>query len=158
METDFSDTIANGEITLPLRYLSLKHAYVDGSPTQSLERVSSQQVYRKYPVRSGQGKPCLIAVETSNFIFGPFPDQGYTIKGIYYRKYASLSDSNTTNWYITDAPEVLLYGALLEATPFIGDDIRIQTWQALFSEALDTIVGEKRIEEHSGGTLRTRVA
>ena len=42
---------------------------------------------------------------------------------------------------------MLLYGSLLEAAPFLKNDDRIQTWQALYDRAVQAFNGEdlKRI-------------
>ena len=154
----FTDTIANGTITLPLRYVELKYAYVNLSPTQWLSRVPPETIYDKYPNRSGGETPCLIAQEGDAFIFGPYPND-VEIKGVYYRRYQKLADeTTTTNWYTDNAPEVLLYAALLESAPFIGDDPRLQVWGSLLSEAIGTIENEFRREKNSGPSKRVRVA
>jgi hypothetical protein len=156
METALSVTIASGVAALPADYLDLKYAYVNASPVKFLERVTPEEIYRNYPVRSASGKPHWIAREAENFIFGPYPDSTYSIAGIYYKQLDLLSASSTTNWFTTNAPEVLLYGALLEAQPFLMNDKRIPVWQALFNEAIDTIDRQERREKHSGSTLQVR--
>lgn len=57
------------------------------------------------------------------------------------------------NFYITDAPEVLLYGALLEAVPLIKDDSRIPVWKEFFRDAIQTLKDEDENAETSGGQL-----
>ncbi len=39
-------------------------------------------------------------------------------------------------------PQLLLYATLLEATPFLKNDARIQTWQTLYDRALAAVSGE----------------
>ena len=152
METSFSTAISNGTITIPLRYLSLKYAYVNATPVQWLSRVPPEELYRDYAVRSASGTPKVLTEEEGVFIFGPFPDSTYTIKGIYYQAYSPLR-TTSPNWVVTNAPELLLYGALLEAAPFIGDDPRLETWGQFYKGAIDTLEEEKRLEQYSGGSL-----
>lgn len=156
METALSVTIASGVAALPSDYLDLKYAYVNASPVRFLERVTPEEIYRSYPTRSSSGQPHWIAREAENFIFGPYPDSTYAIAGIYYKQLTLLSGSNTTNWLTTNAPEVLLYGALLEAQPFLMNDKRIAIWRELFNESVATIDGQDRRERHSGSTLQVR--
>jgi len=159
METALSGTISSGTLAVPADYLELKFAYIDGTPTQWLERVSPEQVYKTYPNRSGDAKPILIAREGSNFIFGPFPDSGYTVQGIYWAKPTLLrDDGDGQNWFTDNAPDLLLYGALLEASPFIQHDERIPLWRTMYQESLALVQRMERMENTSGGTLRTRVA
>ena len=139
MESTLDVTIASGVAAVPSDYLELRYAYVEGSPTSLLEQKDPGWIYSRYPNRSSSGKPCLIGRDQSNFVFGPYPDDTYTIKGSYYARLTALSASNETNFFITDAPDLLLYGSLLAATPYIGDDARANTWSALYEQALDDV-------------------
>ena len=57
----------------------------------------------------------------------------------YYAKTPVLSDTDTSNWILEYAPDVYIYGALLQAAPYLGDDARIQIWAGLFSGALEAL-------------------
>jgi len=41
-----------------------------------------------------------------------------------------------SNWFVSNAPDLLLYAALLEAEPFILNDERIKTWQEMYVMAV----------------------
>ena len=153
MEAALNSTISSGVIAVPADYIELKSAYVDGSPTYLLERGSVEDVYAKYPTRSAQGKPLYIAREGSNFIFGPYPDSAYTIKGIYYKRLTALSNSNTSNWLTTNAPSLLLFGSLCEAIPFLKDDARVGIWEQKYAQALDVTNRTDKREGLSGSSL-----
>lgn len=153
METSLSATISSGVIAVPSGYTQLKWAYVDGSPTKPLTRKSLEELYQKYPTRSSDGKPAWIAREGTNFIFGPYPDSDYTIKGIYYKKLDALSASNTTNWLITDAPDLILFASLAEAKPFINDDQRIALWEGKYGNTKSQLEQQDEEEEYSGSVM-----
>lgn len=155
METALSETVSSGVISVPTRYLELKYAYVDQSPVRPLQIVPVQDVYEQYPVRSS-GPPVVIAREGSNFIFGPVPADGVTIKGLYYKYYEPVRTTDP-NWYITNAPHVLLYGSLIEAEPFLRNDERIQLWRSLYDEGVGLLKRESLEERRSGGYLAARV-
>lgn len=156
METALSGTISNGVLSVPNDYIELKTAYVSMTPIRFLKRASPEEIYSKYPVRSGGEIPTLIGREGSNFIFGPYPG-GYTIAGIYYKRLTALSGSNTTNWFTTNAPDILLYGSLLEAEPFLGNDPRVPLWKAAYDIALKAIKDEEMRERYSGSSKQTRL-
>lgn len=156
METALSSAIASGVITVPSGYTEMKFAYVNGSPIKPLERVSLEALYSQYSTRSADGQPSVFAQEAGNFIFGPYPDSAYTIKGVYYKKLAVLSDANTSNWLITDAPDLILFASLVEAKAFIMDDSRIVLWEARYTNAKDMLKKQDRDEEFSGSTLSPR--
>lgn len=153
MEADLNVTIASGVAACPADYVQLKFAYVDGTPIGKLNRKTAEWIYSNFTTRSANGKPQTIARQGTNFIFGPYPNSNYTIKGVYYKRLDPLTTSNPTNFYITDAPDLLLYGALMEAAPYMKGDSRIPVWQAKFAEALGQVQGETDREEVSGGPL-----
>ena len=157
-ETALSSTIASGVIAVPSAYIEMKYAYVDGSPTSSLQRKDLSYIYEKYPTRSADSKPKFYAREGSNFIFGPYPDSGYTIKGIYYGALTALSTDNETNWIATDAPDLLVYAALLEAEPFLGNDERIPVWEAAYNRTKAHIQAQDDQEAFSGSPLAVTAA
>jgi hypothetical protein len=153
MEADLSVAIASGVAALPSDYVQLKYAYIDGTPTQPLQRKTAQWIGENYPTRSSSGKPLYIGRQGSNFVFGPYPDSSYTVAGVYYKRLDPLSGANETNWFTANAPDLLLYAALCEAAPYLKNDIRIAVWQAKFTEALGQVQGEADREELAGGAL-----
>lgn len=64
-------------------------------------------------------------------------DADYTLT--YYARIPSLSDSNSQNWLLAKEPGVYLYGALLEAAPYLKDDNRLSVWGAKFAALLDDL-------------------
>jgi hypothetical protein len=128
METALSVTIANGVATAPTGFLGLKYAYVDGSPTKKLVTKTPDQILSAYPTRASSGKPAWIAYDAGNFIFGPYPDSTYTIKGTYYKRVGPLSSSAYD--LFTNNPDLYLFAALAEAEMVIGRDQRVPMWKA----------------------------
>lgn len=153
MEATLNITIASGVAALPTDYVELKYAYVDGTPVQPLQRKTAEWILNKYPTRSAERLPFFIAQDGGNFIFGPYPDSTYTIKGTYYKRLTALSDSNTSNWFTTNAPGILLFASLLEADVFLQNDDRIQLWQAKYDQEKSGIAEEDRNEAFSGSPL-----
>lgn len=156
METALNVTIASGVATVPTDFVALKYAYVNMVPVQTLDWQPPEMIYAHYPVRSGADIPLEISIEATNFIFGPFPGN-YTVKGIYYARLAALSDSNTTNWFTSYAPDLLLYGALLDASPFLKDDKRIPVWQMFYQRAFDAVSNESQRQRSALGSIATRL-
>jgi hypothetical protein len=156
METTLSGTIASSVLAVPSDYMELKYAYIDGTPQQILGRTSPEQIFTTYRASNRSGKPLEIARSGSNFIFGPLPDSTYTVGGVYYALPTLLSASNTTNWFITNAPDMLLYAALLEAQPFLMNDKRLPVWQQMLTESIALVKRQEDRENGSGSTLATR--
>ena len=74
-------------------------------------------------------------------ILGPTPDQCYVMELHYFAYPPSITVANTS-WVGTNYPNVLLYGALVEAYTFAkGENDLLQTYQAKFQEGLDMLKG-----------------
>ena len=144
-------TIASGVITVPSAYLELKHAYIDKSPTQWLERKPASWIYQYYPNRSSDGTPSFIAREGGNFIFGPYPDSGYTVKGVYYKSPGSISASAHT--FFTNNPDLYLFACLAESSIFISDQSKIPVWEAKYRKILNDVNMQDDKEAYSGSIL-----
>ena len=151
METGFSDTISSGTIALPTSYIDLKFAYINTSPVRKLQRKRAEFIYEKYPTRSSDGKPSYIAREGSTFIFGPYPDSGYTVMGVYYKNVGPISSS--AHAVFTSNPDVYVYGSLLMAVRELKDEAGILRWQPLYEHALASAQKVSDMEEISGGGL-----
>lgn len=57
----------------------------------------------------------------------------------YYQQPPLLDGVTATNWLTQYAPNALLYRTLLETTPFLKNDERIQTWQQYYDEAMSSL-------------------
>ena len=153
MEIDLSSDIASSVIAVPSDYLALKYAYVNGSPSTRLERVSIDQLYGRYPRGQTTGRPRWISRDATNFVFGPNPDSNYTIKGVYWGKPVLLRNyaaDAAAHPLILNAPDLCLYGALAESAPFLRKDERLITWKQLYNEALQDYRDLYSGEEVSG--------
>ena len=69
----------------------------------------------------------------------PAPGSDLDLRMVYYAKIPALSDSNTTNWLLTKSPDLYLYSALLEASPYLKDDDRVQLWAAARQQVMDAM-------------------
>lgn len=150
METALSVTITSNVAAVPADYLGLRIAYISGQSSPPLKRINLDQLYQRYPRGQQTGQAKFIARNGANFEFGPIPADG-TLVGTYYAKPTVLrSDSDGINWIITNAPDLPLYGALLEAQPFLRNDARIMTWQSLYDVALIAYRSQFMEEDSSG--------
>lgn len=157
METALSSAISSGVIAVPSGYREMKFAYINSTPIQSLARKDAEWIYYNYPTRSSDRTPKYFAREAGNFIFGPYPDSTYTVKGVYYKQLDLLSDSNTSNWLITDAPDLIYFGALAEAAAWMDDGEAVAKWEPKFARAKAMVQRQDEQEEFSGSPLQMSV-
>jgi len=121
-----------------------------------LKRQDSRFIYEKYSYRASSGEPRYIAREGDHFIFGPYADSNYTINGYYYRDIGPVSDSN--HELFVNNPDLFLFAALAEASPYMKDDGRTGVWEAKYQQIKETIYAKYDRERISGGGLNIRPA
>lgn len=73
-----------------------------------------------------------------------------TIEMTYYARPVALSDTNTSNAILAASPAIYLYGSLVQAAPYLGDDARVQTWGQLYSQACDVLQAADDLAEFPG--------
>jgi len=76
-----------------------------------------------------------------HWYLAPTPDQAYEFEVLYYERIAPLSSTNQTNWLTQYAPNVMLYGTLLQAMPFLKNDARA-IFQQKYTEAITALKTE----------------
>lgn len=150
METALNVSITAGLAAIPSDYVALKYGYIDGSPIQEVVMRPANWIYSQYPIRSGSDKPCFMATEGANFIFGPFGGSAYTLKGTYYKRLDAVSVS--ANALFTANPDLYLYAALAETYAFLINDKRIPLWTAKRDEILSQVNGED-VQSRSGDAM-----
>ena len=157
MEAALNVTISSALGPVPADYLGLKVAYIGGLSRAPLKRMSLEQLYMRYPRASASGTPVYIARNGANFEFGPYQSDG-TLVGTYYAKptlLRSFAGDAAAHFLIVNAPDLILYGSLLEAEPFIKNDQRLAIWGQLYDAAVTAYRARMNWEEFSGGAPHT---
>jgi hypothetical protein len=129
MEKALSGAIASGVFAVPADYLEVKNLRTVGAPDRQLDRSSVYELYALYPRNGYTGQPAAFARDGTNLVFGPSPDSNYTLAGTYYAKLPALGPSNTSNWLITDAPDLILAAAMKEAAAYTMDADAVGYWE-----------------------------
>lgn len=150
--TTLAVTAGNAYLTLPADMLEMHRLSVQGDPVRVLSYRSPDELQQDYPF-SMSGKPAVFAVLGNEMQLAPVPDADYTLELTYKQRIPALSPSNSTNWLLSAWPNAYLYGALCAAQPYLVNDERLPTFQALYREAVDGING---IDWYSGTTVKVR--
>lgn len=72
------------------------------------------------------------------------------------RYWEGVGLTSGTNWLLTAYPGAYLYGSLLQATAFIGEDARLGLWQTAYQNILENIKKDSRMSSWSGQVLQMR--
>ena len=140
---------------LPGGYLQMRNIQLNTNPVTPLEYITPEMLDRLYGSNTS-GKPKAYSLIGDEIQLAPIPDTDYTLEVAYYEKFTPLSTDVTTNWLTENAPDVLLYGALVEAEPFIKNDERMPLWLNAYKEAIDKIQKADDRDRHSGSQMRVR--
>jgi hypothetical protein len=158
METRVTaNTVADSEFySLPDNYVAMRNIQLNTDPKTPLEYLTPEQMDRIY-AGSAKGKPRAFSIIGNNIQLRPTPDSAYQIEILYFKHFTALSDSNTTNDMLTHHPDAYLYGALVEAEPYLQNDKRIQVWSSYYDRAKQDIISSNERDRHSGVAPTTRI-
>jgi hypothetical protein len=81
------------------------------------------------------GQPTVYAVTGGYFRLRPIPDAVYSTKMLYYKKDTTLSTGDTTNLWLTHAPEVLISETGIKMAPYVQNAALMQMFQSTFERA-----------------------
>jgi hypothetical protein len=152
-------TAGNQYFNLPGGYIQMRNIQLNTNPTTPLEYITPEMMDRLYG-SSTTGKPRAYSLIGDEIQLAPIPDSAYYLEMAFYEKFTSLGDGTsgtvTSNWLTLNAPDILLYGALMEAEPFIKNDERIPVWLNGYSSAIDKLQRADSKDRHSGSAMRVR--
>ncbi len=151
-------TLDSRYVQLPADWMETVRFSITSGDTYRLELVSRDDMleYRQ-KTANASGRPRFYANIGDTIEVFPTPDADYTMQLQYYAKTPALSDSNASNWLLLDAPDVYLYGTLIQSAPYLQDDARTQTWAALYAAALQSLQKASDDTRFAGSGLRMRV-
>ena len=128
-------------ISLPQDFQSMRRvriSSVEGKPRLEFLPNAALDDYR-YSTANVKGQPRYISVFGSEMELAPTPDANYVLEMVYRANIPALSSSNASNWLLVLAPDLYLYGALLEAATYMKEDSRVSLWAAGMTTAMDSI-------------------
>jgi hypothetical protein len=148
-ETLASTPIASAAITLPAGFLAFKELRYDASPSRSLEPRPLEWVRGQYP---DAGPARYFAVTKTEAVF--WPSTG-SVAGTYYEEIPALA-SNSTNWLLTNHPDLYLFASLVESVLYTQDDSRIPMWAEKTAALIDSVQSSDNANAINGGPLTVR--
>ncbi len=139
METRTTLALAGVLTALPADFLEVKTLRQAAGPRTALA-YAPPAVLDAIDSRTPAGRPRAYTLSGDSLRVAPAPAGPCELELTYVRRLPPLSDVQPTSWLLAAAPDVYLYGSLLEAAPFLGDDERAVLWSAAFEAAVDALV------------------
>jgi hypothetical protein len=156
METVNSAFVLSGEFnTLPTDFLEMREVWLSSQADWMPLSYTPPHTYDSLYGSTESGPPIAYSIVGAQIRVGPGASASDTLRLIYYASVPGLV-ANSTNWLMTRAPNVYLYGALRHLAPFIDAAPNLLgMWQAGFITGLKgLIMAEKRA--HSGTAMVSR--
>lgn len=145
-----SSALTSGALSLPTGFLAFKELRFAGSVTYTLQPKSLEWI--RAQDNTATGDAVYYAITGSSVVC--WPPTG-PIEGTYYTEIPALAD-NSTNWLLTDHPDLYLFATLVEAALWMQDDSRIPLWAEKASALLDAVQREDDRDQFDGGVLAVR--
>ena len=144
------------KVPTPTDFLEMKDIHIDANPVVNLNFKTVSQFYR-LGNSSSTGQPINYTLVSDNFVLAPRPVSGATINMTYYKIPKVLSDTNPSNEYLEVCPDLLLYASLVESAPFLMNDERLATWEALYTRGLTSITKSDEQSEFPAQPLAVQI-
>lgn len=134
-------------LDLPTDFQTMRSARLSGvTGKPRLEFLTQTQMDDfRYTRDNVVSQPWYFSIVGDQMELAPTPGEDYDVEIVYRANIPTLS-SNSTNWLLTMAPDLYLYGTLLEASPYIQNDERLGVWASAVSTVIDqlNIHGERQ--------------
>jgi hypothetical protein len=144
-----------GETALPDDWLESKDVWLENGDDDAQLEVVAYDDLLNIRRTEAPGTPRAYALQGTTLALAPLNGGSNEVKLAYYRTIPPLA-SNTTNWLLLKAPDAYLYGACLQAAPYLRDAEQLAVWNAGLTQTLDELVEADKQAQHSGSPLRMR--
>ena len=135
-------SINNPIIQKPARWRKTVSMSVTSGGEKAPVSLRKYEYLTNYNAESANGLPLYYGdYDYDNWFVSPIPDQGYTFEVLVYQRLQPLSSTNQTNWITNNAPNAMIFGALLQAVIYLKDDAR-QIFQQKYDMAMQALKAE----------------
>lgn len=141
-------------ISLPGDFQTMRRvrlSSVTGKPKLEFLSMSQADEYR-YSTRNVAGQPWYFTVFGDEMELLPTPTNADVLEIVYRANIPALA-LNSSNWLLTLAPDYYLYGALMEAAPYMDEDERMGTWAAGLKYATDGLNNLATAQSFNSGEM-----
>jgi len=123
-----------------------KQSTANSLPMEGRNSVDFWSLYGNLPETSS----AYFTIEGENISIAPLGSITQTFDVLYYKAFDTLSADTDTTPLLADAPGLYLYGGLLEAAPFLGNDPRVLIWAQMWDDLREKVQAADAYDRHSG--------
>ncbi len=103
------------------------------------------------------GIPRVYSISDGQLAFAPIPATGSGVSITYIRRVPALTATAPTNWMLSLAPEVYLYGSLLAAEGYLMNDERLPMLKSAYEEAIGDLRADASRRRWGAAPLAPRI-
>lgn len=153
MEKRATASISTEYADMPTDFILQRNIQLNTSSQERLKYLTPEQMDIYRPSQA-TGKPKNYTIIGTEFQFKPVPDTTYEVEIAYFARFPSLSGDSDSNWLLINQPGIYVYGALVQAAPYIGDDERTALWANLYNAEVKAINKQDKEARYSGAVLQ----
>ena len=157
-------TISNPFLPLPADWEATRYVQLIDSGddrTYLIQKdISFMNEYAPDRTSTGAGTPKYYAMwDQDTHYLAPTPNAALTVELAYTYKPPGLTSTNTSTWLSQNAPNVLLYGCIIEALGYLkGPADMIQYYDKMYNQSVQALatyeMGRDRRDEFRDGVIR----
>jgi hypothetical protein len=139
------------EVELPNDLLAVESWYYESAQhTDPIIIVPAERLSELTQRYAAMPRPYFAALLDGKARLAPQPHVPVTSRITYWQGIAPLTNAAPTNWLLQQHPDVYLYGALVQAAPYLKDDGRLLTWGERLANALAEVTAATQRKQWSG--------
>lgn len=139
----------SGSAGLPCDFGGVIAITAFGQPNRPIVYLSPDKFDEQW--LSSNGAPHYYTLTNSQILFSPSVDFDGSMR--YWKLIPRLGEGCDTNWLLQRHPDAYLYGALMNAAPYLKDDQRIGVWGQFYQNAIDAI-NTQSVRQQAGAHLQ----
>lgn len=153
-ETTITASITTGlhRTSFSASVLQIRSVRVSGQTYSELEHRNPVEFFRVFSDLPQGSNPKYYTIKGRDIYTAPGTTASRTVLINCFKRLAALTNDADTNTLLQRAGGLYLYGALLEAAPFLGNDARVLVWTAMWDQVKDEVQSAATYLAYSGDT------
>jgi len=152
METSTTTTQSAQSTALPTGFIQLRSVTLDEENKRDLDYMPPNRLRSSGLLDSSGGSPQAYTIEGDNIVVAPY-SSSVTLYMVYLAMFDALSDDTDTNWALTNAYDLYLYGSLKHAAIWAQDDNAVMQYATIFNQVIEELNREHRWARVTGDKL-----
>lgn len=151
-DTEEGELIGYTQLELPGDSVEIKFLLAGDRPLERISDIQIQQRLHRMPARGLVRK--FARIGNRLFLWPVSDDRELLFTLSYWTDFSgTLTTDTATHEMLRTAPDLYLYGALLEAAPYLVTDSRVETWQTLFDISFGQLEMQYKEAEYAGSNV-----